>query len=147
MTQIYNTQLEISMRVLLLLNSTKEPLNIDRMVYIDIFSLYSKQYGYGDENLHGENPESSNEFTVRRSIMDNAIKDLLSKNLIRVDYSPVGYRFAITSEGTNICRSLDNDYANKYSNNVTHVYESIKNKSEKELMIILTNISEVTVHA
>jgi len=143
MTQIYNTSLEISMRVLLLLNAANEPLNIDRMVYLDIFSLYSKQYGYGTENLHGENKESANEYTIRRAAIDNSIKELLARGLINVDYSNKGYRFKIANTGTQICESINNEYANKYSQNIKLVHEKIKNKSENELMILLTNVSEV----
>ena len=75
MTQIFNTNFEISRRLLLLLSIHKRELDIDVITALDLITTYSKNYDLGSENLHGDNSLSFSEITIRRELISKAIKN------------------------------------------------------------------------
>ena len=76
--KVFNTEFEISMRLLLLLTlSKKRKLTFDNLVTADFISNYSKEFGLSHNNLHGENEFSFSEFSARRALSQLAINTLV----------------------------------------------------------------------
>lgn len=95
--KVFNTEFEISMRLLLVLSlSNNNKFTIDKLVTADFISNYSKEFGLSNSNLHGDNEFSFSEFSARRSLSQQAIKQLVLENLVRVSYSNDGFIYSIT---------------------------------------------------
>ena len=61
--KIFNTNFEVAMRILMLLNAFKEGLDEERILFFDFFTMYAKNYGFGNENINGESSYMINELT------------------------------------------------------------------------------------
>ena len=53
MQKLFNTEFEVSMRLLILIDSIGN-LNEDELAYIDFFSIYSRTFNFGNDNLNGD---------------------------------------------------------------------------------------------
>ena len=112
---IFNTTFEISIRVLLLLSLVKNKgLTLDGIITADFIANYSKEFGLSNNNLHGDNEFSFSELSARRVSVQNAIKDLVLENMIKVSYSKYGFQYSITDRGQTFCNNLTSDYASEY---------------------------------
>lgn len=133
--KVFNTEFEISMRLLLLLSQPKnKKFSFDNLVTADFISNYSKEFGLSHNNLHGENEFSFSEFSARRALSQNAIKQLVLENMVNVSYSKEGFMYSITERGKCLSNSLASDYANEYRIYAQKAIDYMDSKSEKELL-------------
>ncbi len=103
---VFNTAFEISMRLLLVLSlSKKKRLTIDSLVTADFISNYSKEFGLSSSNLHGDNEFSFSEFSTRRALAQDAIKQLVLENMIGVSYSKDGFQYSVSERGRTLGNS------------------------------------------
>lgn len=134
MTQIFNTNFEVSRRLLLLLSAFDRDLDIDVISVLDLIVTYSKNYDLGDENLHGDNKLSFSEITARRQLTSHAIKDLAFKNLIEVIVSPNGFIYKIKKNGIALCKSMTSIYSVEYLREAKKLNEKLSNKTNQEII-------------
>ena len=85
MKKLFNTEFEVSMRLLILINSISS-LNEDELAYLDFFSIYSKTFNFTNENLNGDCSFPINEITLQRKLIRNALKELVLKSLVKVNF-------------------------------------------------------------
>lgn len=131
--KIYNTNFEISMRILLLLNTFNSPLDLDDITTIDILSTYGKQYGISNTNLHGDSTYTVSEIATRRELIKNAIKDLVLQNYAMVASTTSGFLYSITEVGRKICEGMSSDYSKEYSEAVYLTKKYLQTKTVKEI--------------
>jgi len=125
MQKLFNTEFEVSMRLLILLDSISN-LNEDELAYLDFFSIYSKSFNFGNDNLNGDCSFPINEITIQRKLIKNAIKDLVLKSLIKVNYDKIkGYVYSATDDGYSYVRKIDDPYSRQYQQNVRIIKNSI----------------------
>lgn len=137
--KVFNTEFEISMRLLLLLTlSKKRKLTFANLVTADFISNYSKEFGLSHNNLHGENEFSFSEFSARRALSQLAIKQLVLENLVKVSYSNDGFIYSITERGLALSNSLASDYANEYRLYAHKAIIYMDSKNEKELLNLIS---------
>lgn len=137
--KVFNTEFEISMRLLLVLSqSEKKRLTFDSLVTADFISNYSKEFGLSHSNLHGENEFSFSEFSARRALAQKAIKQLVLENLVKVSYSNDGFKYSITERGQALSNSLASDYATEYRLYAQKAMVYMSSKNEKELLNLIT---------
>lgn len=55
MNELFNSPFELSLRVLIILNTAQLRLTIDKIVAYDFISTYSSDFGISESNLHGNN--------------------------------------------------------------------------------------------
>ena len=134
MTQIFNTNFEVSRRLLLLLSAFDRDLDIDVISILDLIVTYSKNYDLGDENLHGDNKLSFSEITARRQLTSHAIKDLAFKNLIDVIVSPNGFIYKINKNGIALCDSMTSIYSVEYLREAKKLNDKLGNKTNQEII-------------
>jgi len=133
MTQIFNSEFEISMRILLLLSVFDKPINLDYIKTVDLLSIYGKQYGILDSNLHGDSSYSFSEVASRHETVKNALKELVKMDLINVSASRNGYIYSINNNGLVCCNKMASDYACEYRNAVTSTKTYLSDKTTKEI--------------
>lgn len=133
MTQIFNTEFEISMRVLLLLSVFDSPIDIDYIKTVDLLSIYGKQYGVSEFNLHGDNSYCFSEIAARHDTIKSALRSLVKANLINVSTSQNGYAYSISDNGMTCCENMRSDYAKEYRSAVNKTKEYLNGKTAKEI--------------
>ena len=125
MKKLFNTEFEVSMRLLILINSISS-LNEDELAYLDFFSIYSKTFNFTNENLNGDCSFPINEITLQRKLIRNALKELVLKSLVKVSFDgEKGYIYSATNEGMTYVSRVNDSYSLQYQSNVRIIQQSI----------------------
>jgi len=136
---VFNTIFEISMRLLLVLSiSENKRFTLDKLATADFISNYSKEFGLSNSNLHGDNEFSFSEFSTRRALAQDAIKQLVLENMIKVSYSKDGFQYSISERGQALSGSLTSDYAIEYRLQAQKAIVYMDSKNEKELLNLIS---------
>ena len=133
--RLFNSEFEVSMRVLLLLNVFHSSLDIDRIMYLDFFTIFSENYALGGENINGDSDYRINSLTLQPELYKNAIKELVTSGLISVQNERNGFCYFITSRGRKICASMSSDYSEQYRRNAELTRVRLQDKSLKAIKL------------
>ncbi|OPZ32486.1 MAG: hypothetical protein BWY97_01476 [Tenericutes bacterium ADurb.BinA124] len=117
--KLFNSEFEVSMRVLLLLDTFNSSLDLDQIMYLDFFTIFSKNYGLEGENINGDSDYRINSLTMQPDLYKNAIRELVTSGLIVVRSEQDGFRYRINESGRKLCKSMTSDYSIQYKNNAT----------------------------
>ncbi len=134
MNNLYNTNIELATRTLLLLSIDKYPKTIDRILALDFITTYSKHFDITSKNLHGDNIYSFGEFSSRRILIKKAIEFLLLYKYVSVFKSNLGFKFKINDSGLNLIKSMKSTYAKEYLEIAKIVIEKSKLLTTEELI-------------
>lgn len=125
MKKIFNTEFEVSMRLLILIDSISF-LNEDELAYLDFFSIYSRTFNFDNDNLNGECSFPINEITLQRKLIKNALKELVLKSFVKINFDNIkGYTYSISDEGHSYISKIDDSYSIQYQVNVQTIKNSI----------------------
>lgn len=120
--KIFNTEFEVSMRILLLLNEFSIPLDVDKILYLDYFTINANNYGISRININGNGMYMINELTVQYSLIKSSVKSLVLQGFIDVRNTNEGYMYIINSEGKSLCNEMTSDYSKLYKENAKATY-------------------------
>lgn len=108
--KIFNTSLDIGLRVLFLLRDTKKPFDLQSLVYLDYFLVHSGDVPGGPESLHPNSPHHAGEILVKRKLMQDGLRAMHKKQLIDVSLEKNGVYYAKNK--------LTGAFLNHYSNSL-----------------------------
>lgn len=138
MNSIFNTPFEISLRILLMLEVASEQWKTaDMIAAADFITVYGRDFGISTTNLHGENEYKFSEFSLRRELVNKAVKLLVNNGLINVTTTDNGFSYSINQEGLTYCSRLTDDYATKYRNMAKLTYKYIANEPETKVLALI----------
>lgn len=104
----------MELRILMIFyHSTFDYLNEEQLLCYDFINCYGQNYEVSDYNLHGNSEYKFGEIANRKSLIHEAVRQLVLKGLI----NPVpenGFKHEINDSGINYIESLNNDYCNRY---------------------------------
>lgn len=136
---VLNTEFEISLRILLTLSTSNDSgLTLDSIVTSDFITIYTKEFGLSNSNLHGNNDFSFAEFSSRRLQARESIKSLVLDNMVSISEESDGFHYSITDQGQSFCDTLTSEYSKEYLYYALKVKEYMKSKSEKELLSLIS---------
>lgn len=115
MNSIFNTSFEISLRIMIILNTVETRLSIERITALDFITIYGKDFGVSEYNLHGDNDYKFSEYTSKREIVSQAIKELVLRGYIMPHCNKSGFNYSISKEGVAFCESLNDKYAENFT--------------------------------
>lgn len=115
MTDVFNTSFEVSLRILIILNTVQTRLSIDRITALDFIAIYGKDFGVSEYNLHGDNDYRFSEYTSKREIVSQAIKELVLRGYITPHCNKSGFNYSVSKNGTTFCESLNDKYAEDFT--------------------------------
>ncbi|GHU94904.1 hypothetical protein FACS1894208_06780 [Clostridia bacterium] len=134
MNNIFNTSFEVSLRVLLTLEtSAREWLTAEWIAAADFITVYGKDFGLADDNLHGDNNYKYSELALRRELTKEALKSLVFQRLIDVESTPDGFVYALGINGGDFCADFESSYAEEYRESAQAVKAYMSGKSEREI--------------
>lgn len=123
--KIFNTEFEVSMRLLLLLNCVTTPIDEEKILYLDFITVNAKNYKLSSENLNGDGLYMINELTTQHSLIKESLKFLVLQDLISVKSSKSGFVYSINKDGKELCNSMQSDYSSQYITNASSVCDAI----------------------
>ena len=134
MSEIFNSSLEISLRMLIILNTVRSRLSVDRIAALDFISIYGKDFGVSEYNLHGDNDYRFSEYTSKREIVSQALKKLVLGGYIIPHCNKSGLNYSISRSGTMFCESLNDKYAEDFTNIVKKTNSLFLERSDRKLI-------------
>lgn len=126
MSPLYNTTLEVSLRVLIILARSKEAQSVEEISAIDFLSVYGREFNIGDRNLHGDNIYMYGEAAARHERIQAALGELALRGLSEINPSKNGFRYSATSAGCALCETLDSSFALEFGKYAELAMEEIK---------------------
>lgn len=134
MNNIFNSTFENSLRVLLILSSENKAISNDMISILDFISIYNKTLGVGEKDLNGQNFFAFCEYTTRRQIIKESIKELVLCGLIDVVQMKKGFCYKINKNGKDVVSSFNTNYAKDYLFAIQATLKFAKGKNEKQLI-------------
>ena len=87
---VFNSPLEIALRLLFIVNRTSKSLDLQRLIYYNYLIVHSSDIPESPGSIHADLPRRSCEMLVNRTIVKKGLTLLVSKDLIAVKYSNEG---------------------------------------------------------
>lgn len=142
--RLFNSSLEIGLRCLFLLYQFKtEGLSIDKLIYLDYFLIHAGDISKEQKSIHPKYPFRSTEIVVKRELLTNALKLLISRELVKIHFSTNGILYEITIIGSKALEYFESDYAKKINEVSNWIYSTYHTYTEEQLSeIITTNIQK-----
>ncbi len=134
MTEIFNTPFEVSLRILIALNVSDARLSVDRISALDFITIYGKDFGVSEYNLHGDNDYRFSEYASKREIISQAVKNLVLMRYILPHCNKSGFTYSISKSGISFCESLNNEYAEKYSAIAKNTHTVFSSYSDRKII-------------
>ena len=132
--ELFNSSFELSLRVLIILNVAHARLSIDRIVAFDFISTYGCDFGISESNLHGNNDYRFSEYATKRIIITQSIKNLVLEGFVLPYCNKGGFSYSISPTGKKFCSSLNDDYANDFTQIVQQTVDVFSNYSDRALI-------------
>lgn len=139
--KLFNTPFELSLHILLLLDSVGGGFTIERITDYDFIAVYAPDFGFNAESLNGDNGFAFSELTAKRKLMKTAIRDLVLDGLVIASDSLNGITYTLTGSGLAMSRGFQSEYATRYRKVIKQVHKRYRNKSEVELSGIINKQS------
>lgn len=133
MNDVFNTSFEVSLRMLIILNTVQTRLSIDRITALDFIAIYGKDFGVSEYNLHGDNDYRFSEYTSKREIVSQAIKELVLRGYITPHCNKSGFNYSISKNGRTFCESLNDKYAEDFTEIVKRANTLFLEYSDRKL--------------
>ena len=141
MNEVFNSELELSLRILLSLYTASRSLNADEVVLSDFITVYSHEFGLSDKNLHGINEFSFAEFAARREQFHDALKYLVVNGYVTVLPTKDGFMYQNSDIGESVCDSMATEYADAYMDYSYKVHDYMNGKSITELLSYINKMA------
>lgn len=140
-SRLFNTPFEMGLRMILLLSaSPKDSFSVDRIVGLDFITSYAADFGLPYGNLHGDNHMKYGEIVSRRLLVQEAVKDLVTRGLLNVAVDR-GYLFSISESGKKYARSLKSEYAKTYKEIAKKVVKKYKGNTDAGILATIQSYS------
>lgn len=140
-SRLFNTPFEMGLRIVLLLSvSPKETFSVDRIVGLDFITSYAADFDLPYGNLHGDNHMKYGEIVSRRLLVQEAVKDLVTRGLLNVTVDR-GYLFCISDSGKKYSRSLKSEYAKTYKEIAKVVIKKYKSNTDAGILATIQSYS------
>jgi hypothetical protein len=81
---------------------------------IDFISVYAGDFGILDENLHGYGSYRFSEYLSRKTLVSDALRQLVLSRLLVIHATQSGYTYSISDQGMEFFKRIDNSYAKEY---------------------------------
>lgn len=143
--KLFNSPFEAELRVLLVLeNSPMDAISSDMILAIDFVSIYGKEFGISEENLHGDSSYKYSELASKKELVNIAIKELVLQGLIEV-VSHDGFKYRISEIGLKYISSFNGVYSEIFSDNAKSAFEKYEDVNEFAILKMIQEKSKESI--
>ena len=131
--QLLNINIEISLRLLILLNELEDSVDIQRIIYYDYALIHSGDFENAPDSIYPPSPFRKEELFIKNSIIKDSLKLLCQKQLISVDFKNEGIFYKKNELSELFLKHLKSEYVNILKNRAKWVNEYLKKYNDTEL--------------
>lgn len=140
---LFNTPLEISLRLLVLLSKSKSThFDLDRLVIFDYLILHGNDIDKTQKSLHPALPHRGKEVILKRKSIKKGIDILLSRGLISQIHSKDGIYYCSNQNTILFVELLESEYYMRLTENI----EFINSKYSHVNTSTLTSLINENIH-
>ena len=130
----FNTAIESGLRALCLLyEAYPNGYDTQRMVFFDYLIVHSGDVQGGPESLHPATPFRSNEWIVRRRLVDEGLHLLIKKGLVHPEFTENGILFSASETAGAFVACLSQSYTEQLKERAKWVVTTFGQTNEAEL--------------
>lgn len=131
--KILNGTFEVALRLLAIMTTCKKAMTVERLAIYSYFALYLSDLSKDEESLHPEIPYRNSSYINSRDVILPALDLLLSKGVVKCDFSNRAIRFSATELGTALYEQIECDYKHKLVESIIKAHELMGRKSDSSL--------------
>lgn len=131
--KIFNTEEEIGVRLLCILEQVNEKVSLTRLLYYDYFALHLDDIDQNYKSLHPSNPSHSTEIIVRRKLIKSAIEYMTLKGLVDVMYTAQGIFYRRNNATSGFLSYFQSEYIKRLRSNIVIVDTRFSEFSDHKL--------------
>lgn len=135
--RLFNSVYEIKLRIIMMLCLNEEQAySTDKIVLLDFLATYGKMFQLSDTNLNGDGIYKLAEIASRRSLVSEAVKELVLQGMI-VPLMNNGFVYKISKVGMVYAMRFESPYSVEYRDVMQKAINKYGNKTEQELLQML----------
>ncbi len=141
---IFNSPLEIALRLLYIFNSASGPLDLQRLIYYHYLLIHSGDIPEAPESIHPSLPTRSCEMLVNREILKKSLTLLVLKDLVAVKYSKKnGIQYAKNKQTEVFINYLESPYSKLLMERANWLCSTFDSYADKQLsQLINSNLEQ-----
>lgn len=138
MNKIFNSSFETGLRVLLLLSSIQpQAATVDRITAYDFITVYGKDFGVSEINLHGNSNFNFSELATKRANCNEGIKEFVLNGLISINRTDEGFTYFLNQTGKKYVSNLSSDYGEQYLAISKEVHRKFSALSDEDVVNLI----------
>ena len=130
---IYNTPVEIALRLLMIIVKNKKEIDIDKLMIVDYLSLHGSLVNDELISIHPDNPFHGLEVYSKINVVKQGIELLISKGLIDVKFNCRGIEYTSNAISEYFLSYFDSEYYLELEKNIEVVTKIFKNYSSDDI--------------
>lgn len=130
---IYNTPVEIALRLLMIIVKNKKEIDIDKLIIVDYLSLHGSLVNDELISIHPDNPFHGLEVYSKINVVKQGIELLISKGLIDVKFNCTGIEYTSNTISEYFLSYFDSEYYLELEKNIEVVTKIFKNYSSDDI--------------
>lgn len=143
-TNVFNSPLEIGLRVLFLLSELyPNGCDLQRLVYYDYILVHSSDVPNGPKSIHPSIPHRSTEILVKRELLRKGLTLMHSKQLVDSSFDSFGITYKATELTKPFLEYNKTEYANDLRNISSWLVDKFKDYSDEKLSLFIKNNLDV----
>ena len=137
--QLYNTLNEVGARMLIILDSSKVAMNLERLQVYDHVILHLGDINGNLPSIHPSNPSHSSEIIAKKQLIRSAITTMMLKGLVTIKCTSSGFAYAANKITAGFIQMLSSDYYKRVRANTEVVCELFSGYSDSRLKKLVNN--------
>lgn len=110
---------------------------VDRIAAYDFITIYGRDFGVSQNNLHGDSNFNFSELASKRANCNEGIKEFVLDGLISINRTEEGFTYYLNDSGKTYVKSLSSDYAAQYLAISKEVHNMFADKSDEEIIKLI----------
>lgn len=139
MNKVFNTSLEASLRITILLDAASGPLSMDEICATDFVATYSGRYSDRQSSVNGDNRFMFSEFAARKELAGESLKNLVLRGIVKPAMTKRGFAYELTEEGSTFVSELDGAYAREYRSGAEFACGYVEETGVDDVIFDITN--------
>jgi len=138
---VFNSPLEIALRLLFIFNKTSRSLDLQRLIYYNYLLVHSADIPNSPKSIHADLPRRSYEMLVNRSVVKKGLTLLILKDLISVKYSSDGIQYRKNNNTESFAKYFESAYSKHLQERADWLCSTFDKLNDKQL----TQLIEVNI--
>jgi hypothetical protein len=140
---IFNSPIEIALRLLFILNKTSRPLDLQRLIYYNYLIVHSSDIPEAPKSIHADLPRRSGEILLNRAIFKRSLNLLILKDMITVKYSSNGILFFRNDKTEQFISYFQTSYSRELDARASWLSEKFDRLNDEDLEVLMkTNVGK-----